>query len=171
MLGVNLRGVVHGISVFIPIMLEQDTECHIVNTASMAGLITEPTLVIYAVTKAGVITMSEGLYLQLKHMRSRVGVSVLCPAFVESRLGEAARNRPEELLNPPDAPRRNELPPNELLKASRDFMSPAGCAEIVFSAMREDRFYILTDPLINKLTEQRVKNILKGLNPEIPRVN
>lgn len=168
-LGVNLQGVVHGIRVFTPFMLEQDTECHIVNTASMAGLITEPTLVIYAVTKAGVISMSEGLYLQFKHMKARVGVSVLCPAFVESRLGDAARNRPEELRNPVETTSYSDLPPNELMKGRRDFMSPAECADIVFKAIREDRFYILTDPLINKLTKQRVDNILKGLNPEIPR--
>jgi NAD(P)-dependent dehydrogenase (short-subunit alcohol dehydrogenase family) len=170
-LGVNLWGVIYGIRVFTPIMLSQDMECHIVNTSSMAGLITEPTLVIYAVTKAGVIKLSEGLYLQLRHMNSQVGVSVLCPAFVGSRLGDAARNRPAELQNPPESSQQSEQPPlmNEIRKGNWNVLSPAQCAEIVFQAIRENRFYILTDPLINSLAKQRADNILQGLDPEIPR--
>ena len=170
-MGVNLWGVVYGVKVFTPIMLKQNAECHIVNTSSMAGLITEPTLVIYAVTKAGVIKLSEGLYLQLKHRNSQVGVSVLCPAFVSSRLGDAARNRPAELQNPAEVPQTPEQPPlmNEIRKGGWNVLNPQQCAEIVFRAIREDTFYILTDPLINTLTKQRVDNILQRLNPEIPK--
>jgi len=169
-MGVNLRGVVYGVKVFTPIMLQQKTECHIVNTSSMAGLITEPTLVIYAATKAGVIKLSEGLYLQLKHMNSQVSVSVLCPAFVSSRLGDAARNRPTELQNLPEEQSKSEQPliQNEIRKGNWKVLSPQQCAEIVFKAIREDTFYILTDPLINTLARQRMENILQGLNPEIP---
>ena len=170
-LGVNLRGVIHGIKVFIPIMLKQQTEGHIVNTSSMAGLITEPTLVIYAVTKAGVIKISEGLYLQLKHSNAQVGVSVLCPAFVSSQLGDAARNRPAELQNPPEAQQQPEQPPlqNDIRKGNWNFLNPEESAEIVFKAIREGTFYILTDPLVNTLIKQRADNILQGLNPEIAR--
>ena len=170
-LGVNLWGVIYGTKVFIPIMLNQDTDCHIVNTSSMAGLITEPTLVIYAVTKAGVIKLSEGLYLQLKQMQSKVGVSVLCPAFVSSRLGDAVRNRPDELQNAPDEPGETGQPvlSSSLRKDDWDVLSPEQCAEIVFTAIREDTFYILTHPMIKTLTKQRLDNILLGLNPEMPR--
>ena len=170
-LGVNLRGVIHGIKVFIPIMLKQQTECHVVNTSSMAGLITEPTLVIYAVTKAGVIKISEGLYLQLKHIKSQVGVSVLCPAFVSSQLGDAARNRPAELWNPPETQQQPEQPPlqNEIRKGNWNYLNPEQSAEIVFKAIREGTFYILTDPLVNTLIKQRADNILQGLNPELAR--
>jgi NAD(P)-dependent dehydrogenase (short-subunit alcohol dehydrogenase family) len=170
-LGVNLWGVIHGIRVFTPIMLRQDKDCHIVNTASMAGLITEPTLVIYAVTKAGVIKLSEGLYLQLKQMNSQVGVSVLCPAFVSSQLGDAERNRPSELQNPPETPQHLEQPPlkNEIRKGNWNILNPEQCAEIVFRAIQDGTFYILTDPLINELTRQRADNILRGRNPEIPK--
>jgi NAD(P)-dependent dehydrogenase (short-subunit alcohol dehydrogenase family) len=169
-LGVNLWGVVHGIKVFMPLMLRQNTECHIVNTSSMAGLITEPQLVIYAVTKAGVIKISEGLYLQLKQMNSPIGVSVLCPAFVDSRLGDAIRNRPAELQNPPETMKPPERPSllGGIRKGDWKVLSPEQSAEIVFKAIRENTFYILTDPLEKVLTKQRADNILQGLNPEPP---
>ena len=169
-LGVNLWGVIYGMKVFIPIMLKQNTECHIVNTSSMAGLISEPMIVIYAVTKAGVIKLSEGLYLQLKQMQSKIGVSVLCPAFVSSRLGDAARNRPGEFRNPPDEPVEIEQPllSTSLRKDDWEVLSPEQCAAVVFTAIREDTFYILTHPMIKTLTKQRVDNILQGVNPEMP---
>jgi NAD(P)-dependent dehydrogenase (short-subunit alcohol dehydrogenase family) len=169
-LGVNLWGVVHGIKVFMPLMLRQNTECHIVNTSSMAGLITEPQLVIYAVTKAGVIKISEGLYLQLKQMNSPIGVSVLCPAFVDSRLGDAIRNRPAELQNPPETMKPPERPSllGGIRKGDWKVLTPEQSAEIVFKAIRENTFYILTDPLEKVLTKQRADNILQGLNPEPP---
>jgi NAD(P)-dependent dehydrogenase (short-subunit alcohol dehydrogenase family) len=170
-LGVNLWGVIHGIKVFLPIMLDQNTECHVVNTSSMAGLITEPMIVIYAVTKAGVIKLSEGLYIQLKQVQSNIGVSVLCPAFVSSRLGDAARNRPGELQNVPDEPAETGQPvlSTSLRKDDWEVLSPEQCADIVFKAIREDTFYILTHPMIKTLTKQRMDNILQGNNPEMPR--
>lgn len=169
-LGVNLWGVIHGINVFTPIMLRQNAECHIVNTASMAGLINEPLLVIYTVTKAGIIKLSEGLYLQLKQINSTIGVSVLCPAFVTSNLGDAKRNRPAELQNPPEDTPQSERPSllSDIRKGDWKDLSPEQCAEIVFKAIRENTFYILTDPLVNTLIKQRVDNILQGLNPEPP---
>jgi NAD(P)-dependent dehydrogenase (short-subunit alcohol dehydrogenase family) len=166
-LGVNLWGVVHGIKVFTPIMLKQDTECHIVNTASMAGLITEPHLVVYAVTKSSIIKLSEGLYLQLKERSSSVGVSVLCPAFVSSNLNDAERNRPAELRNPPRPAQKYEQPPllEQIQKGGITMLSPQQCAEIVFKAIRNDEFYILTDTLIDRLARQRMDNILQHRNP------
>ncbi len=171
-MGVNLWGVIYGINVFTPIMLEQNTECHIVNTSSMAGLITEQELVIYAVTKAGVIKLSEGLYLQLKRRNASVGVSVLCPAFVSSDLGNAERNRPAEFQNPPGAPHKREQPSllKNIEKSGLTVLSPAQCAEIVFKAVREDMFYILTDKLIDRLIEERTGNILQRLNPVAARI-
>lgn len=170
-LGVNLWGVVYGCKVFTPIMLKQNTECHIVNTSSMAGLITEPHLVIYAVTKAGVIKLSEGLYLQLKQGNSSVGVSVLCPAFVSSNLGAAERNRPAELHNPDKAPRYQQSPlQDKVQKGELTMLSPQQCADIVFKAIRNDEFYILTDTLIDGLAKQRMDNILRRRNPEKPQI-
>ncbi|MBN1160635.1 MAG: SDR family NAD(P)-dependent oxidoreductase [Dehalococcoidales bacterium] len=170
MIGVNLRGVVHGIKAFMPIMEKQKTECHIVNTASMAGLIAEPQLIIYAVTKAGVVAFSEGLYLQLKKKTSPIGVSVLCPAFVSSRLFEAERNRPADLKNPPEPPRpRRRAALVKQFERVSPTLTPEQNADIVFKAIREGTFYIFTDPLVQELFRQRSENILKGKNPEPPR--
>jgi NAD(P)-dependent dehydrogenase (short-subunit alcohol dehydrogenase family) len=168
LIGVNLWGVIYGVKVFMPIMLRQDTECHIVNTSSMAGLIAEPQLVIYSVTKAGVIKLSEGLYLQLKQKKSQIGVSVLCPAFVSSKLGDAERNRPAGLRNEQEAPPQPGQP--SLVARFRDkVLSPEQSADIVFKAIREGDFYIFTDPLVQELFRQRAENILQGRNPENPR--
>jgi NAD(P)-dependent dehydrogenase (short-subunit alcohol dehydrogenase family) len=171
MIGVNLWGVINCIRVFLPIMIRQNTACHIVNTSSMAGLLAEPQLVIYAITKAGIIALSEGLYIQLKERKSPIGVSVLCPAFVSSRLFEAERNRPEGLKNPPEPQRPRQQA--ELVKQfsqAASTLTPEQSAEIVFKAIREDTFYIFTDPLVQELFRQRAENILKGLNPERPRL-
>jgi NAD(P)-dependent dehydrogenase (short-subunit alcohol dehydrogenase family) len=169
MIGVNLQGVVHGIKVFMPIMMQQNTECHIVNTSSMAGLLAEPQLIIYAVTKAGIIALSEGLYLQLKQRNSPIGVSVLCPAFVSSRIFEAERNRPTDLKNPPEPPKplQQAALVSQFNKVSPT-LSPEQSADIVFKAIREGTFYIFTDPLVQELFRQRAENILKGRNPEPP---
>jgi len=171
MIGVNLRGVVHGIKAFLPIMEKQNTECYIVNTASMAGLIAEPQLIIYAVTKAGVVAFSEGLYLQLKKKESPISVSVLCPAFVSSRLFEAERNRPADLKNPPEPPkpRQRAALVSQFNKVSPT-LTPEQSADIVFKAIREGTFYIFTDPLVQELFRQRAENIFKGKNPEPPRL-
>jgi len=171
MLSVNLWGVVHGVKVFLPIMMRQNTECHIVNTASMAGLIAEPQLVIYAVTKQGIIALSEGLYIQLKERKSPIGVSVLCPAFVSSRLFEAERNRPSGFKNPaePPKPRQPAQLVSQFNKVSPT-LTPEQSADIVFKAIREGTFYIFTDPLVQELFRQRSENILKGRNPERPRI-
>jgi NAD(P)-dependent dehydrogenase (short-subunit alcohol dehydrogenase family) len=101
-MGVNLWGVIHGVRAFVPLMLAQDTECHIVNTASMAGLISGPGLGAYKVTKHAVVSLSETLYHELAERRARVRVSVLCPGIVNTRIMESARNRPGHL--PPTEP-------------------------------------------------------------------
>jgi NAD(P)-dependent dehydrogenase (short-subunit alcohol dehydrogenase family) len=93
-LGVNLMGVVHGIHSFLPLMIKQDTEAHIVNTASMAGLIANTTL--YGTTKFAVVGLSESLYLELKRARLKPKVSVLCPGSVDTNIINAHRNRPTE---------------------------------------------------------------------------
>jgi NAD(P)-dependent dehydrogenase (short-subunit alcohol dehydrogenase family) len=169
-MGVNLWGVIHGIKVFVPIMLDQKVDCHIVNTSSMAGLITEPQLVIYATTKAGVIKISEALYLQLQQRNAKLGVSVLCPAFVTSDLGNAARNRPQELQNPEEIQQEPEQPSllKKIQKGNWKTMTPEQCAELVFKSIREGTFYILTDTLIDKLMKQRIDNILKRQSPALP---
>jgi len=92
-MGVNVWGVIHGVRVFVPIMLEQDTECHIVNTGSTGGLVSTPDDAIYTMTKHGVVALSETIRLRLAKEKTKIKVSVLCPGFTNTQLVEAARNR------------------------------------------------------------------------------
>lgn len=101
-LGVNVWGVIHGVRVFVPIMLRQDTPCHVVNTASVAGLLSVPAMGIYCVSKHAVVTLSECLYHDLAERGSKIGVSVLCPAYVPTGIIDSERNRPALLRNPTD---------------------------------------------------------------------
>jgi len=166
-IGVNLMGVVYGIRTFIPIMLGQDADAHIVNTASLAGLTAGADNAPYAVTKFGVVALSEYLYLELQRAGSRIGVSVLCPGFVDTNILDSERHRPAEL---PDASPRPTGPVWDLmwdwfagqLKAG---LSPRSVGDQVLSAIREGRFYILTHPDWNNMVEQRGSNIVEGRNP------
>ena len=98
-MGVNMWGVIHGIRVFVPLMLEQNAEGHIVNTASMAGLVSGPGGGIYRVTKHGVVALSEILHHDLGQMEAKIGVSVLCPGSVRTQIVDSDRNRPASLGN------------------------------------------------------------------------
>src|SRR3954453_6260602 len=98
-LGVNLWGVIHGIRTFVPIMLEQGTEGHIVNTASVAGLLASGFKPSYDVSKFGVVALSESLYRELEAIQAKVKVSVLCPGLVKTNIMASGRNRPGRLEN------------------------------------------------------------------------
>ena len=165
LIGVNLWGVIHGVRVFVPIMLEQDTDCHIVNTASMAGLISSPGLGAYKVTKHAVVTLSETLHHELAERGAKVKVSVLCPGIVNTRIMESARNRPGPL--PPPAP----LDPasrarwESLSKGVAAGMPAGEVADAVFEAIRTDQFYILTHPEAKEYVRTRMEDILQGRIP------
>lgn len=160
-LGVNLWGVVHGIQTFVPPMLAQAEPCHIVNTASIAGLVSTPGLGVYNVTKHGVVTLSETLYLELQAAESQIGVSVLCPGWVKTRIGESERNRPgvdgQTVVS--------TLGGRGIANAIAEGLAPAYVAVQVLSAVREDRFYVLTHPDFAPLIEQRHADIQQGRNP------
>jgi len=167
-IGVNLWGVIHGARVFVPIMLEQDTECHIVNTASIAGLISGPGLGAYKVTKHAVVTLSETLHHELAERGARVKVSVLCPGAVSTRIMESARNRPGHFpttqpLHPASAARLEAL--RQLVAAG---MPPGQVADAVFEAIRKDQFYILTHPEGKESVHTRMEDILQGRSPTPP---
>ena len=166
--GVNLWGVIHGVRAFVPLMLAQDTECHIVNTASMAGLVSGPGLGAYKVTKHAVVSLSETLYHELAERGARIRVSVLCPGFVNTRIMESARNRPGHLapeapLSPAPAARREAL--SRLVPAG---IPPAQVADAVFAAVRKDQFYILTFPEGKDSIRTRMEDILEERNPTPP---
>lgn len=167
-IGVNLWGVIHGVRAFVPIMLAQDTECHIVNTASVAGLLPYHPSAPYQVTKHAVVALSENLYYALAGQKAKIKVSVLCPGWVNTRIMKSERNRPPELQNEPD-----QRPPGpedeailrEMLQAVEAGMLPSQLARNVFDAIREEKFYILSHPEYNPVIQQRMVDILQQRNP------
>jgi NAD(P)-dependent dehydrogenase (short-subunit alcohol dehydrogenase family) len=140
-IGVNLMGVVHGVHVFLPLLLEQDVG-HVVNTASLAGLGGVAGLGIYCTTKFAVVGLSESLHHDLAARGSSVGVSVLCPGFVQTRIGESARNAPatlDEWTNTPAAAVTREFA-NALAAAG---IPPAVVADAVHDAILDGTFFVL----------------------------
>jgi len=167
-LGVNLMGVVHGIKSFVPRMLEQKDECHVVNTASVAGLISVPASSVYCVTKHSVVTLSECLHFDLqlfagKEGKANVGVSVLCPAFVNTGIKDSERNRPAELAgtNPLSKPFEKQM--RKAIESGR--ISAADVARITMDGVKSGRFYILTHPKIKNSIETRLQDILQDRVP------
>ncbi len=171
-LGVNLWGVIHGIHFFVPRMLDQHSEGHIVNTASMAGLISGPGQGVYKVSKLGVVTLSETLYHELTLRGASIKVSVLCPGFVNTRIMDSQRNRPVRLQNAPDGQKssaQNVAVLQRIQQAFREGMPPQHVADLVFGAIREERFYILTHPELKGAIQTRMEDILQEGNPTLPR--
>ena len=164
----NLWGVIHGVRVFTKHLIAQD-EGHIVNTASLAGLVSVPGVGPYNVTKHGVVTLSETLHGELAALGSNVGVSVLCPGFVNTRLWDSERNRPEELKGAETAPNAEQEQAAQVLKALIVGGTPVDpIAERVLDAVRNQRFYILTHEGSEAFVEQRMQRIVKGENPAPP---
>ena len=165
-MGVNLWGVIHGVKIFTPRMLEQGTECHIVNTASMAGLMAGGISTTYSVTKHAVVALSECLHLWLEQRKALVKASVLCPGMVRTDVGNCESHRPAELKNPPA-----ELSPEmQAGRAAFDAiiargMPPDKVAEIVFDAIRKEQFYIVTDARWMETVRLRADKLLVLENP------
>ncbi len=166
-LGVNLWGVVHGIRAFLPIMLEQGTEGHIVNTASGAGLHTRPWLAMYCASKHAVVALSECLHHELALSGSKVRVSVLCPAVVNTRIGESERNRPAGLTNEAGgaAGAVMEAMERAFRQALASGMDPEEVADHVMEAVRAETFYIITHPETRDRVRARMEDILEGRPP------
>jgi NAD(P)-dependent dehydrogenase (short-subunit alcohol dehydrogenase family) len=162
LLGVNLWGVIHGIRTFVPMMMRQGAECHIVNTASAAGLDARPWLGMYSASKYAVVAISEALQQELAMTGAKIGVSVLCPAVVNTRIGEAERNRPAALSNPEDV----EAPPQAQAfgEAFRTMLAsgipPQDVADAVVDAIHNNRLYILTNAETGTRLRCRLDRIL-----------
>ncbi len=174
LLGVNLWGVIHGVHVFAPRLLQQNEPAHIVNTASVAGLMAGH-LGIYTVTKHAIVALSETLYEELSRMDTPVQAHVLCPGTVATALTGARRNRPAAIAREPDERDEVEVPGRRAWIAGHSTnidngMDPARVAEHTFAALREGRFYIYThawdDAHMVKIG-QRCANLLAGWNPEV----
>lgn len=172
-LGVNLWGVIHGIHFFVPRMLEQRAESHIINTASIGGLTSGPGLGVYMASKHAVVSLSETLYHELALRGASVGVSVLCPGFVKTRIQDAQRNRPVRLQNASDERASDEkLSPQEeagqqfLQQAIQEGESPRHVADTVFAAIRGQQFYIYP-PEFKAGIQTRMEDILNSRNPTL----
>jgi NAD(P)-dependent dehydrogenase (short-subunit alcohol dehydrogenase family) len=169
-LGVNLWGVIHGVRVFTPIMLAQGSEAHVVNTASVSGLISPPGSAMYNVTKHAVVALTETLYHDLALKQARIGCSVLCPAYVPTGIVDSERNRPALLQNPAQVKTAEQRAREAMLRkaVTSGKLSSADVAEKVFQAVREERFYILTHPKIKPSIQWRMEDILQERNPTNP---
>jgi NAD(P)-dependent dehydrogenase (short-subunit alcohol dehydrogenase family) len=168
-LGVNLWGVIHGVRVFTPILLAQNDEGHIVNTASVAGLIAPPGMGVYNTTKHAVVALTETLFHDLAAKTSQVKCSVVCPAYFASGIADSERNRPADLRS--DRPKTPEDLAREanLRKAIQSGkLSADDIADAVLEAVRDERFYVLTHPRIKPAIELRMRDILDGRNPTSP---
>lgn len=169
MLGVNLWGVIHGLRAFTPLLIAQD-EGHIVNTASVAGLINPPNSAMYNVTKHAVVALTETLYHDLGERQSSVSCSVLCPAYVPTGIAESERNRPPELANPQGQKSAEQMAKEAMLRkavrSGRLTADDIGAA--VLAAVKEDRFYILTHAKITGAIRARMEDILEGRQPRNP---
>jgi NAD(P)-dependent dehydrogenase (short-subunit alcohol dehydrogenase family) len=162
-LGVNLWGVIHGQRVFLPTLIEQN-EGHIVNTASVAGLISSPFMSPYCASKFAVVGISECLQKELAMQGSNVGVSVLCPGFVNTKIADSDRNRPAELQR--DEAVVDEAGMREMLRQVVAAGMPCeDVAACVADAVKNDRFYILTHPDLKGAIRTRMEDILEGRTP------
>lgn len=168
-LGVNLWGVIHGVRVFTPILLRQDDEGHVVNTASVAGLIAPPGMGMYNVSKHAVVALSETLHHDLALRGAKVRCSVVCPAYFPSGIAESERSRPAA-LSETRAKTGEDLERDEKMRRAvrSGRLSAADIANRVFEAVRDERFYVLTHPRILPAVEARMRDILEGRNPGNP---
>ncbi len=174
-LGVNVMGVAHGVRVFTPMMLQAAQadpayRGHIVNTASMAGLLSPPNMGVYNVSKHAVVTLTETLYQDLSLVTEQVSASVLCPFFVPTGISQSHRNRPTELQEQAAKPTRSQL----IGRAMSDKavgsgkVSAADVAQRVFDAVAANRFYIYSHPRAIKSVQTRLEDIVQARNPTDP---
>jgi NAD(P)-dependent dehydrogenase (short-subunit alcohol dehydrogenase family) len=163
--GINLYGVIHGVRSFLPIMQDQG-EGHIVNTASMAGLMALPGAAMYNVTKTGVVALSEGLYLELKASGSPVRVSALCPGFVKTNLLRGQRW--DDRLGAEPEPSRNpiaQMVDTALFEGVEAGIPAAEVAAQVIEAIRTERFWVLTHPELRQIPVERMQRAAAQTNP------
>lgn len=169
-LGVNLWGLIHATRIFVPMMLQQNCPCHIINTASIAGLTAAPGNGIYSSIKHAIVNISETLYYELKLANSQIDVSVVCPGFVRTQLMDSERNRPTELKNSSD--HTTDSPQKQgIEKMLRDGVlngiAPEQVTECIFEAIKKNKFYVFTDEESKDMIKQRMDDILNEKDPTI----
>jgi NAD(P)-dependent dehydrogenase (short-subunit alcohol dehydrogenase family) len=166
LLGVNLWGVIHGVRAFLPMMVAQG-EGHIVNTASIAGLL--PGFgAAYDATKHAVVAITDDLYTSMKQAGMPIGVSVLCPGWVRTNILDAERNWPGELGEQPPAALGADIVMGHVRRVIDEGMPPAAVADLVADAVETDRFWVLPHPDFVDLAVKRWHDIAEGVNPRPP---
>lgn len=172
-LGVNLWGVIHGVRLFTPMMLEAAQKDptwrgHIVNTASMAGLLNPPNMGVYNVSKHAVVSLSETLYQDLSLVTDQVGASVLCPFFVPTGIQRSERNRPGELAAA--RPTRSQLIGQAMTDKAvgSGKVTAAEVARLVFDAVASGQFYIYSHPRAIASVQTRLEDVMQARNPTDP---
>ena len=172
-LGVNVMGVVHGVRVFTPMMLDAAAKDpswkgHIVNTASMAGLLNPPNMGVYNVSKHAVVAMSETLYQDLSLVTDQIGASVLCPFFVATGIGMSHRNRPADLAS--GKATKSQIIQQAMTGKAVDSgkVSAADGAQLVFDAVAANQFYIYSHPKAIQSVRTRMEDVLQARNPTDP---
>ena len=172
-LGVNLWGVIHGVRLFTPMMLDAakkqaSWQGHIVNTASMAGLLTPPNMGIYNVSKHAVVSLTETLYQDLRLVSDRVGASVLCPYFVPTGISQSHRNRPGEMAD--EKPTKSQMIGQAMSDKAvgSGKVTAAEVAQRVFDAIAADQFYIFSHPKALGNVQSRMEAIVQVKNPPDP---
>ena len=167
-IGVNLYGVTNGLRAFIPRMLEKGEEGHIVNTASIAGLLSEPALAAYNVSKFGVVTLSEGLHHDLALRKAKINVSVLCPGWVKTRIAEAERHREaDQRTDFTKIDKVSVMTGMSIMKAVQNGIEPQQVASDVINAVKTNKFYILTHPHTKAGIQIRMEDILQERAPTL----
>jgi short-subunit dehydrogenase len=147
-------------------MIAHGEEGHVVNTASMAGMVAGPFMGPYNVSKFGVVALSETLYHDLKMANAKIGVSVLCPGFVNTNIGDSGRNRPQEYGEPAMRINPDEERASMFRQMLENGMPPPVLAGKVFDAIKDQRFYILTHPEMKPAIERRMNNIMTEHSPD-----
>ena len=167
-LGVNLWGVIHGIRHFVPRIIAAGQPAHIVNTASVAGLVCAPNMGVYNVSKHAVVALTETLRHDLALAGAPIGVTLLCPAYVPTGIASSHRNRPTDLAA--DAPTASQKMAQAAITKAVDSgkLSAEEVATMTFDAVRDDRFYVLTHPQILPTVQLRFDDILQQRNPSDP---
>lgn len=172
-MGVNVMGVVHGVRIFTPMMLaaagaDAAWRGHIVNTASMAGLLNAPNMGVYNVSKHAVVALSETLYQDLQLVTDQIGASVLCPFFVATGIAQSHRNRPADLKGA--KPTKSQLIGQAMTGKAVDSgkVSAANVAQLVFDAVTANQFYIYSHPKAIKSVQTRMEDVLQVRNPTSP---
>ncbi len=174
-LGVNVMGVVHGVRTFTPMMLDAAKkdpayQGHIVNTASMAGLLNPPNMGVYNVSKHAVVSLSETLYQDLSLVTNQISASVLCPFFVATGINQSERNRPQGMSDAGSKLTKSQMVGQAMTSkaVTSGKVTAADVAQLVFDGIAANRFYIYSHPKAIRSVQTRMEDILQARNPTDP---